>query len=31
MDGKTMLMNCHQEVRDIIIERFGSLECSVSP
>lgn len=27
MDGKTMLMNCPQEVKDIIIERFGSLEC----
>lgn len=26
MDGKTMLMNCPQEVKDIIIEKFGSLE-----
>lgn len=26
MDGKTMLMNCSQEIKDIIIERFGSLE-----
>ena len=26
MDGKTMLMNCPQNIKDIIIERFGSLE-----
>jgi hypothetical protein len=26
MDGKTMLMNCPQNIKDIIIEKFGSLE-----
>lgn len=26
MDGKIILMNCPQNIKDIINERFGSLE-----